>query len=204
MRAVILVVYMAIRGRPEGHLKAIRPGMSVVVAALLGGPDRMSGYLIANDNIGSGLTAIISTFYPALGTLLAFILLKERMASRQIAALLVARGHRRDGLVGDAGADRGRQRDPGRRRRPGLRDRLRGRDPHGACATRPWITRWPSRVRKRPRRSQSVHRRIAGVFGSRHSAGSPVGGRGGAGRLGGHRLVSLLLQGPAGASRAWP
>ena len=68
----------------------IAMSMSVVVAALLGGPIGMSGYLIAIDNIGPGLTAIISTFYPALGTLLAFILLKERMAPRQIAALLVA------------------------------------------------------------------------------------------------------------------
>ncbi len=68
--AVILLVYMAIRGSPEGHLEARfapAPGMSVVVAALLGGPIGMSGYLIAIDNIGPGLTAIISTFYPALG-----------------------------------------------------------------------------------------------------------------------------------------
>ena len=77
--AVILLVYMAVRGR-----------LKDTWAALLGGPIGMSGYLIAIDNIGPGLTAIISTFYPALGTLLAFILLKERMAPRQIAALLVA------------------------------------------------------------------------------------------------------------------
>ena len=92
--AVILLVYMAIRGRLKDTWKGLRtrPGMSVVVAALLGGPIGMSGYLIAIDNIGPGLTAIISTFYPALGTLLAFALLKERMTPRQIIALLVALG----------------------------------------------------------------------------------------------------------------
>lgn len=92
--AVILVVYMALRGRLKDTWAALRtrPGKSVIVAALLGGPIGMSGYLIAIDNIGPGLTAIISTFYPALGTLLAFILLKERMAPRQIVALLVALG----------------------------------------------------------------------------------------------------------------
>ena len=92
--AVILLVYMAIRGRLKDTWKGLRtrPGLSVVVAALLGGPIGMSGYLIAIDNIGPGLTAIISTFYPALGTLLAFALLKERMAPRQIIALLVALG----------------------------------------------------------------------------------------------------------------
>ena len=90
--AVILLVYMAIRGRLRDSAKALRSraGRAVVAAALLGGPIGMSGYLIAIDNIGPGPTAIISTFYPALGTLLAFILLKERMAARQIVALLVA------------------------------------------------------------------------------------------------------------------
>ena len=92
--ALILLVYMGVRGRLTDTVKALRtrPGKSVSVAALLGGPLGMSGYLIAIDNIGPGLTAIISTFYPALGTLLAFILLKERMAPRQIVALLVALG----------------------------------------------------------------------------------------------------------------
>ena len=92
--ALILVTYMALRGRLKDTWAALRtrPGKSVIAAALLGGPIGMSGYLIAIDNIGPGLTAIISTFYPALGTLLAFILLKERMAPRQIVALLVALG----------------------------------------------------------------------------------------------------------------
>ena len=92
--ALILVVYMALRGRLKDTAAALRtrPGKSVIAAALLGGPIGMSGYLIAIDNIGPGLTAIISTFYPALGTLLAFALLKERMAPRQIIALLVALG----------------------------------------------------------------------------------------------------------------
>jgi len=92
--AAILLAYMGLRGRLKDTLGALRtrPGKSVIAAALLGGPIGMSGYLIAIDNIGPGLTAIISTFYPALGTLLAFALLKERMAPRQVLALLVALG----------------------------------------------------------------------------------------------------------------
>ena len=72
--AVILVVYMALRGRLRDTVKALRtrPGKSVIAAALLGGPIGMSGYLIAIDNIGPGLTAIISTFYlVALGAIVA-------------------------------------------------------------------------------------------------------------------------------------
>ena len=90
--AVILLVYMAVRGRLRDTLTAVRTrsGKAVMLAALLGGPVGMSGYLIAINNIGPGYTAIISTFYPAFGTLLAFLLLKERMRPGQIIALLVA------------------------------------------------------------------------------------------------------------------
>lgn len=92
--ALVLLVYMGVRGRLADTWRALgtRSGRSVVLAALLGGPIGMSGYLIAIDNIGPGLTAIISTFYPAVGTFLAFLLLKERMRPRQILALLVALG----------------------------------------------------------------------------------------------------------------
>ena len=90
--AIILLIYMGIRGRLRDTVAAIRTrsGKAVMLAALLGGPVGMSGYLIAINNIGPGYTAIISTFYPAFGTLLAFLLLKERMRPGQIIALLVA------------------------------------------------------------------------------------------------------------------
>ena len=90
--AVILLIYMAARGRLRDTGCAIRTrrGKAVMLAALLGGPIGMTGYLIAINNIGPGYTAIISSFYPAFGTLLAFILLKERMRPGQIIALLVA------------------------------------------------------------------------------------------------------------------
>lgn len=57
-----------------GQLKkacCTRHGLVVVVAAVLGGPVGMTGYLTAIENIGSGYTACISAFYPAFGALLA-------------------------------------------------------------------------------------------------------------------------------------
>lgn len=92
--ALILLVYMGVRGRLGDTLAALRTrsGRAVMGAALLGGPVGMTGYLIAIDNIGPGYTAIISTFYPAVGTLLAVLLLRERMRPRQVLALLVALG----------------------------------------------------------------------------------------------------------------
>ena len=50
----------------------------------------MTGYVIAINNIGAGYTAIISSFYPAVGAFLAFVFLKERMAPKQFIALLAA------------------------------------------------------------------------------------------------------------------
>ncbi|WP_321780780.1 DMT family transporter [Schaalia cardiffensis] len=92
--AIILFAYMALRGRLKNTLAAIktRSGKAIALGALLGGPFGMTGYLIAINNIGPGFTAIISTFYPAVGTFLAYIFLKERMRPRQILALLVALG----------------------------------------------------------------------------------------------------------------
>lgn len=92
--ALILLVFMAMRGRLKDTWRAIhtRSGRAVMVAALLGGPIGMSGYLLAIDQIGAGYTAIISTFYPALGTALAVAVLKERMRPRQVIALAVAIG----------------------------------------------------------------------------------------------------------------
>ena len=67
-----------------------RSGKVVMLGALLGGPLGMTGYLIAINNIGAGYTAIISAFYPAFGTFMAFVLLKERMRPRQLVALACA------------------------------------------------------------------------------------------------------------------
>ena len=52
----------------------------------------MTGYVIAIDNIGAGYTAIISSIYPAVGTFLSAIILKERMLPKQLIALFVAIG----------------------------------------------------------------------------------------------------------------
>ena len=75
----------------EGHLKT-RSGKVVILGALLGGPIGMTGYVIAINNIGAGYTAIISSFYPAFGTLMAVLLLKEKITPGRVVALIVALG----------------------------------------------------------------------------------------------------------------
>lgn len=92
--ALVLLVYMGLRGRLRDSLAAVKTqsGRAVMLGALLGGPFGMTGYLIAINHIGPGFTAIISTFYPAVGTVLAFVFLKERMSPKQSIALLSALG----------------------------------------------------------------------------------------------------------------
>ena len=92
--AIWLWIYMAIKGRLGDTLEALktRSGKVVILGALLGGPIGMTGYVIAINNIGPGYTAIISSFYPAFGTLMAVLLLKEKMTLGQIIALIVALG----------------------------------------------------------------------------------------------------------------
>lgn len=90
--ALWLFLYMAVRHRLKDTLAALktRSGKVVMLGALLGGPVGMTGYVTAINNIGAGYTAIISSFYPAFGTVMAVLLLKEKMTWKQVLALLVA------------------------------------------------------------------------------------------------------------------
>ena len=90
--AIWLFIIMGIKHRLKDTLRALKTKSALVVAlgALLGGPIGMTGYVLAINNIGPAYTAIISAFYPALGAFLSFVILKERMNKKQIAALLVA------------------------------------------------------------------------------------------------------------------
>lgn len=87
--AMWLTLYMAVKGRLKDTLLAIRTrsGTVVAIGALLGGPIGMSGYVMAIDMLGPAYTAAISAFYPAFGTLLAAIILKERVTFPRMTAL---------------------------------------------------------------------------------------------------------------------
>ena len=90
--AILLMIYMGAKRRLKDTLAALKThsGKVVMLGALLGGPIGMTGYVIAINNIGAAYTAIISAFYPALGAFLSFVLLKEKMDKKQVAALVVA------------------------------------------------------------------------------------------------------------------
>lgn len=90
--AIWLLIIMGVKKRLKDTWRALNTKSAIVVilGALLGGPIGMTGYVLAINNIGPAYTAIISAFYPALGAFLSFVILKERMDKKQIAALLIA------------------------------------------------------------------------------------------------------------------
>lgn len=62
----------------------------IIVGSLLGGPLGMSGYVLAASNIGAGYAAAISAFYPAVGTVLSALILRERLSAAKYAAFALA------------------------------------------------------------------------------------------------------------------
>ena len=89
--AVYMFSYMGIRRRIGDTIQSLKtkPGRYVILAAILGGPLGMSGYMIAINNIGPSYTAAISAFYPAVGALFSCIFLKEKMKVHQWVGLFV-------------------------------------------------------------------------------------------------------------------
>lgn len=91
MSAIYMFIYMAVRKKLKKtwELLTSRLGKFIILAALIGGPFGMSGYVLAIDNIGPAYTAAISAFFPAFGSLLSVIFLKHKMKWYQWIGLFV-------------------------------------------------------------------------------------------------------------------
>ncbi len=89
----VLLALLLIRLKKVQEFKRVlksKSGLAIIVAALLGGPIGMAGYVISIKYLGSTLASSISAIYPAVGLVLAYIFLKERMKLHSIFGLLVA------------------------------------------------------------------------------------------------------------------
>lgn len=84
--------YMGITKESKKILAALktRSGKVIVLAALMGGPIGMTGYVLSISYIGAAYTAIISALFPGVGALLSYIFLKEKMKGYQLAGLTVS------------------------------------------------------------------------------------------------------------------
>ncbi|MDY3740414.1 MAG: DMT family transporter [Selenomonadaceae bacterium] len=84
--AIWILLYMKYKGKLVDVFEKIKTksGLVVILAALLGGPVGMSSYVSAINYIGAGYTAVISSTFPAVGAVMAWIFLKESMSKIQI------------------------------------------------------------------------------------------------------------------------
>lgn len=87
-------IYNAVKGNLGKVWRAFRTksGKWVVLAAVIGGPVGMTGYVLAVNYMGASIGAVASAIFPAIGSVLAYIFLKEKMKWYQwlfLAATLV-------------------------------------------------------------------------------------------------------------------
>ena len=66
-----------------------RNGKLLLLSGLFGGPLGMSCYLLAIKYIGASNTAVISALYPAIGAILAWIFLKDKLSRKQLIGICV-------------------------------------------------------------------------------------------------------------------
>ena len=79
--AILSCIYNLERGNLSGVAKAIKTksGRFVSLAAVIGGPVGMTGYVLSVANMGASIGAVASAIFPAIGAVLAYIFLKEKM-----------------------------------------------------------------------------------------------------------------------------
>lgn len=79
--AIWSLIYNGVRGQLGNVWRAFKTksGKWVVAAAVIGGPIGMTGYVMAVNYMGASVGAVASAVFPAIGSVLAYIFLKEKM-----------------------------------------------------------------------------------------------------------------------------
>ncbi len=74
-------LYNGIRRNMKNVWKALKTksGKFAVIAAVIGGPVGMTGYVLAVNYMGASIGAVASAIFPAIGAVLAYFFLKEKM-----------------------------------------------------------------------------------------------------------------------------
>ena len=80
--AIWACIYNGVRGNLPNVVKALktRSGKFVALAAVIGGPVGMTGYVLSVANMGASIGAVASAIFPAIGAVLAYFFLKEKMS----------------------------------------------------------------------------------------------------------------------------
>ncbi|MCF0128488.1 MAG: DMT family transporter, partial [Pseudobutyrivibrio sp.] len=80
--AIWALLYNGVRGNLKNVWNALvkcKGGKFVVFAAVIGGPVGMTGYVLAVNYMGASIGAVASAIFPAIGAVLAYFFLKEKM-----------------------------------------------------------------------------------------------------------------------------
>lgn len=79
--ALSLFIYNGVRGKTKDFFKILKkPGCKwLVLGATIGGPIGMTGYTMAVNYMGASVGSVATAVYPAIGTVLAFLFLKEKV-----------------------------------------------------------------------------------------------------------------------------
>lgn len=79
--AIWACIWNGVRGNLTNVLKALKTksGKFVALAAVIGGPVGMTGYVLSVANMGASIGAVASSIFPAIGAVLAYFFLKEKM-----------------------------------------------------------------------------------------------------------------------------
>ena len=71
-------------------LMKTRTGKVTMLAAVVGAPIGMSGYVLGIQYAGAAYAASISVIYPAIGAIFAYLILKEKISKKAIIGILIS------------------------------------------------------------------------------------------------------------------
>lgn len=89
---LVLFILVLATGKFNEFCKVLfsKSGLTIIFAALLGGPIGMSAYIYAINQIGASLSSSISAIYPVIGMFLAYLFLKERIKFHNVIGIVIA------------------------------------------------------------------------------------------------------------------
>ena len=90
--AIWMTIYLGIKGEFKTAISSLKrkPGRIIILAGTLGGPIGMTFYVLSIHSIGSSYTAVISSIYPAVGALFAYLILRDKLRLRNWFGLIMS------------------------------------------------------------------------------------------------------------------
>lgn len=85
-------IYNVVKGNFRNVINAVKTksGRFVILASFIGGPVGMTGYVLSVANMGASIGAVASAIFPAIGSILAYLFLKEKMQWYRWISLIVS------------------------------------------------------------------------------------------------------------------